>query len=628
MLNKLHYTPFTTNQLAPTGWLYRQLEIQAKGLSGNLDKIWPDIRDSKWVGGDKEGWERVPYWLDGFIPLAYLLDDEDMKKRAQRYIDAILEGQHEDGWLCPCEKEERARYDMWALFLICKVLVVYHDCTGDERIEDVLYKALYNLTRHIESHTIFNWAAARWYECLISILWLYERRPEAWMVELCHKIEEQGIDYEKTYKNWRYSIPHEHERWSIMTHVVNTAMMLKSRALFSRISGEEPNRFAKHAIRILMRDHGMASEHFTGDECLSGDSPIQGAELCSVAEAMYSYQWLAAITGDSEWSDRLEKAAFNAFPATNSPDMWTHQYNQMTNQVECSVLKGKNHFRTNSADSHLFGLEPNFGCCTANFNQAWPKFALSTMMAAADGIAITAIAPCKLTTSIRGVEVIVDLQTNYPFEDGYKVIIETSSPIDFTLYLRIPGSAKAANIQIAGSQFVGKSGFMPIKRKWESKEEIIVSFVFEAELKERPKGMACLWRGPLLYALPIKEEWQMKEYTKDGVERKFPYCDYEVYPKSRWNYAFKGEEGSGCNEGNEGNEGSYPFTYHGVGEVPFNSITPPCTITAELVEIDWPFEDGVCQAYPTDLSPRGEPVEIDLIPYGCTNLRMTEMPKL
>ena len=69
---------YTTDEIKPTGWLYRQLKLQADGLSGNLDKIWPDIRDSAWIGGAREGWERVPYWLDGFIPLAYLLDDDDI----------------------------------------------------------------------------------------------------------------------------------------------------------------------------------------------------------------------------------------------------------------------------------------------------------------------------------------------------------------------------------------------------------------------------------------------------------------------------------------------------------------------------------------------------------------------
>lgn len=91
------YQHFDFREIKPEGWLRRQLEIQAAGLSGNLDKIWPDVRDSAWIGGSREGWERVPYWLDGFIPLAYLLDDADLIARADKYIDAILERQKPDG---------------------------------------------------------------------------------------------------------------------------------------------------------------------------------------------------------------------------------------------------------------------------------------------------------------------------------------------------------------------------------------------------------------------------------------------------------------------------------------------------------------------------------------------------
>ena len=56
---------YTSNEIKPEGWLRRQLEIQADGLSGNLHKVWPDIADSMWIGGSCSGWERVPYWLDG-----------------------------------------------------------------------------------------------------------------------------------------------------------------------------------------------------------------------------------------------------------------------------------------------------------------------------------------------------------------------------------------------------------------------------------------------------------------------------------------------------------------------------------------------------------------------------------
>ena len=133
MNRKMKYDFFTTNEIKPTGWLKEQLLLQAKGLNGNLDKIWPDVKDSAWIGGEREGWERVPYWLDGFIPLAYLLENEDMIARAKRYIDAIIEAQDSDGWICPCAKSQRENYDTWAVLLILKVLTVYADCSGDDR---------------------------------------------------------------------------------------------------------------------------------------------------------------------------------------------------------------------------------------------------------------------------------------------------------------------------------------------------------------------------------------------------------------------------------------------------------------------------------------------------------------
>jgi hypothetical protein len=116
MMQNLHR--FSPKEYRPAGWLARQLRIQADGLSGNLDRIWPDIRDSAWIGGNRDGWERVPYWLDGFIPLAYLLRDKDLKKRAKKYIDGILERQCEDGWICPCALEARKDYYPWAYELI------------------------------------------------------------------------------------------------------------------------------------------------------------------------------------------------------------------------------------------------------------------------------------------------------------------------------------------------------------------------------------------------------------------------------------------------------------------------------------------------------------------------------
>jgi len=608
LLKKLHFTPFSQEEVKPKGWLLRQLQIQAEGLSGNLDKVWPDIRDSQWIGGEQDGWERVPYWLDGFIPLAYLLDDEDLKQRAKRYIDGILERQESDGWLCPCKPEARATYDVWAFILILKVLAMYADLSGDKRVPDAVYDGLKCLDVHIRKHTLFNWASTRWYETLIPIFWLYQKKEEQWLIDLAYKLRAQGTDYTQVFEPYLDQEPNRY--WTLLTHVVNLAMCLKQEALVSRLLGGDPDAFAINAHDTLLKYHGMAVHHFTGDECVAGDSPVQGSELCSVVEAMYSFEHLLSISGNPLWADKTEVLAFNALPATNSHDMWTHQYDQQTNQIRCQRLPEDNIvFGTNGADAHLFGLEPNFGCCTANFNQAWPKFAMSTFMKSEKGIANTLIAPSKVTFQQNGIKVAVTLETEYPFRNTARYIIEADAAVSFELALRIPSRADGA--QVNGAK--AKPGtFHLIEKEWKGREVVEVEYSYDCKLEQRPRDMHVLWRGPLLYSVAVESEFKKLEYTTNGVERKFPYCDYEISPISDWNYGFTDQ--------------NFEVSENPIGDYPFAPDNTPVEISAMLAPIDWPEEHGVCLPEPRSRKAIAEARKVRMIPYGCTYLRMTEMP--
>ena len=161
--------------------------------------MWPDVSDSRWIGGSRDGWERVPYWLDGFIPLAYLLENEDMICRAKKYIDAILAQQCEDGWICPCCEADRVTYDTWAVQLLTKVLTVYYECSSDERIPSVLYRVLKNYYELLVSGKIalFNWGKFRWFEGLVAVNFVYERYGEPWLRDLAKILKEQGADYDE-----------------------------------------------------------------------------------------------------------------------------------------------------------------------------------------------------------------------------------------------------------------------------------------------------------------------------------------------------------------------------------------------------------------------------------------------
>lgn len=596
---------YTSNEIKPEGWLRRQLEIQAGSLAGNLDKVWRDVRDSKWIGGDAEGWERVPYWLDGFIPLAYLLEDEDMIARAKKYIDAIISFQKPSGWICPCTEEEIPTYDSWAVQLISKVLVVYYECSGDERIPDVLYRVVRNYYDLLSSGTItlFKWGKYRWFETFIAIGFLKGVYKEPWLNDLARILKDQGADYSKLTDLWKRPL----NKWTYDTHIVNLAMMLKYEAVSHRYLGEEYTDVAEKLSEVLRTYNGTPVALFTGDECLGGLSPIRGTELCSVAEQMYSYELLFAESGDFKWAERLEMLAFNALPATISDDMWAHQYDQQSNQIACIRFPGKPLFGTNKHEAHLFGLEPEYGCCTANFGQAWPKLALSTW---AFNRFKTICSVVPLPSSIETEWANITLKTNYPFENVLEYTIEAKE--DFNFFVRLP--ARIDNVRVNGKRHcdpVFLSQFLSAGME----ETLTVTFDTKPEFIDRPHNLKSVRCGSLVFSLPIEYEKKMYEYERKGVERKFPYCDYEYIPKSDWGYAFS----------------SFDFKVNRkeVTDIPFSSEKPPVTLTARMRKISWGLEDGyehVCAKLPESRTPISDEVEIELYPYGCAKLRMTEMP--
>ncbi len=603
------YRYFGVNDIRPSGWLKRQLEIEMDGLGGNLDKVWPDVRESVWIGGDREGWERVPYWLDGFIPLAYYLDNEDAKARAVKYIDAIIARQAKDGWICPCAADKRVEYDLWAYLLIGKVLAQYCEFTDDGKVFDALYRAMRCLYRNLRNKkvSLFKWGAYRYYEGIIPLSYLYSKRPESWMKSLARILCRQGEDCWDKRETWKKPL----FKWTLYTHIVNICMTLKEEAVIGDFLGLKMRGKAEKMWRMLDRYNGTAVGTFTGDECLSGVANNQGTELCSVAELMYSCEVIYSVTGDPVWADRLEKAAFNALPAAISDDMWTHQYDQQVNQIACVRFPGKSVFRTNNGEANMFGLEPHFGCCTANHVQAWPKLVSSIYRQEDEGVGIVMMLPSSLETKVNGKPVRIEIDTEYPFRMKSRITVVSEKKNRFTLKLRVP--AWAEGVTVDGKVCDGP--FMCIERTWDGMDTVDVEFSASPKMVDRPYGMHVVEYGPLVFSLPIETEYKMYEYVRKDVERKFPYCDYELYPKSEWRYGFAGAPLKVRNKKG--------------GRYPFGSGMPRVTIETEVSRVNWDTADGfdcVAAKTPRSRNAVSDPEKAVLIPYGCAKLRMTEMP--
>jgi len=610
--------------IRPTGWLREQLLIQARGLSGHLDETWPDVGpNSGWLGGTGESWERGPYYLDGLVPLAYLLDDARLKAKAQKYLDWTLSNTATDGMIGP-----RSNDDWWPRMVMLKALTQYHEATDDPRVIPVLSKYFTHQHKNLPTRPLRDWGKYRWYDEALSVVWLYNRTGEPELLDLFRMLQRQGYDWQAQFADFKFTQRTTPESISLssgaplsergmQTHGVNVAMAIKMSPVRWLLSHDGTDRNAvSRMLEELDRYHGLPTGIFSADEHLAGANPSQGTELCTVVETMFSLEQSLAIIGDPALGDRLERLAFNALPGTFTDDMWAHQYNQQPNQIVVSLQKKP--WTTDGPESNLYGLDPNFGCCTANFSQGWPKYTASLfMLSDDDGLAATAYAPCEVRTTIRNTAVHVSEETDYPFRGSIRLAVNPASPLAFPLALRIPAWAKNASVKVNGKPLdaVEQGSFARVNRTWTRGDTVEIEFPLVPRASRGYHNSLSIERGPLVFSYGIGEDWL--KLRNRGMT-----ADWQVYPTTPWNYALAANP--------EDVERSVSVVETTMGDGPFTRAGAPVKLRVKARQIpEWLGEDNVADPVPQSPVKSDQPEEqITLLPYAAAKLRITAFPTI
>jgi hypothetical protein len=231
-----------------------------------------------------------------------------------------------------------------------------------------------------------------------------------------------------------------------------------------------------------------------------------------------------------------------------------------------------------------------------------------------------------------GNEVFISEQTNYPFEERIRFQVSTTAPIEFPFHLRIPGWCENPVIRINGEpmEFSVERGMVVLHRQWKDGDILELQLPMKVKLNRWVENSVSVERGPLVYALKIRERWS-------EVSNNDRWGDFsEVHPMDPWNYGLMEGAIQDPEAGFEFISPGFDSTDRSQGATemdpyPWNLEHAPVFLkTRGKIIPDWTLYRDMAGPLPHSLPlkhlEKVSAEEIVLIPYGCTTLRITEFP--
>ena len=600
--------------VVPRGWLLKQLQLDANGLSGRMPEISDYLKyeGNGWVDPkSNDGWEELPYWLRGYGDLSYVLKDPKMLAMTQKWVDGILANQKPDGYFGPdrLRDAEGGKPDLWPHMLVLDALHSYYEYSSDARV--IPFMTRYFAWQSTLSNDAYKsgWGALRWADNMAVLYWLYNQTGDASLLDLGKRIHDNSVDYVD-------NLPTGHN--------VNLAQGIREPGEFWMQSGDPKHlRAVENDYQDIMNRYGQVpGGGFAGDENTrpGKDDPRQGFETCGIVEYMHTHEMMTRISGDPTWADRAEELAFNSLPAALTPDHGGIHYITAPNLVEINASGTAGQF-----DNHfpMLTFKPgihDYRCCPHNYGMGWPYYAEESWLATSDkGVAASLYAASDVSVKVGdGTLVKWSETTDYPFADTINFKLTAPKSVRFPFYLRIPRWAQNAQIQLNGKAVKVNAtplSYVVLHRQWRNGDTVSLRLPMRIAVKEwnQNEDSRSVSYGPLWFSLDMGEAWERAGGTDDWPE-------YHVKAVRPWNYGLPADIQASDFE---------IVRPVAVSDQPFTPATAPIRLRVKARRVPGWEADSQGIARPLQESPAlsHEPLQtVSLLPMGAARLRISSFP--
>ncbi|EPU3946581.1 MULTISPECIES: glycoside hydrolase family 127 protein [Klebsiella] len=488
----------------------------------------------------------VAKWLEAVAWSLCQKPDAGLEKTADEVIELVAAAQCEDGYL-NTYFTVKAPEERWTNLAECHELycaghmieagVAFFQATGKRRLLDVVCR----LADHIDS--VFGPGDNQLHgypghpEIELALMRLYDVTQEPRYIALVkYFVEARGtqphfydIEYEKRGKTsyWNtygpawmvmdkpYSQAHQpiSEQPVAIGHAVRFVYLMTGVAHLARLSQDEGKRqdclrlWKNMARRQLYITGGIGSqssgEAFSSDYDLPNDTVY--AESCASIGLMMFARRMLEMEADSQYADVMERALYNTV-------------------LGGMALDGKHFFYVNPLEVHPKSLKFNhiydhvkpvrqrwFGCacCPPNIARVLTSLGHYIYTPHDDALYINLYIGNSVEIPVGNEALRLRISGNYPWQEQVKIVIDSSSPVNHTLALRLPDWCDKPQVTLNGAPVTQdvRKGYLHISHLWQEGDTLQLTLpmpvrrIYGNPLVRHQAGQVAVQRGPLVYCL-------------------------------------------------------------------------------------------------------------------------------